>query len=257
MPRRRRDESASEPERERSGRGADLPLERFTPRAQRVLAVAADEARRLQHPSIGPEHLMLAMVGDESATGTVALAGLGAQPTALAAEIERQFPPGAEPVTAPPTLAEPTERMLARVLRSMAGSGALVGTTEILSGILRDGALGDVLAALGVKPVRMGEGRFRRRVLRYEDVADGPRENVITLRVAEEDASAVDAMVEVGIMRTRSEAAAWLLHAGIGANQALFEKVRGLMDEIRGLREEAQRLAHEHTNQPQPGPAGA
>ncbi len=44
---------------------------------------------------------------------------------------------------------------------------------------------------------------------------------------------------------TRSDAAAWLIHAGIEANRPLFEKVYGTVAEIRRLRVVAQSLAQE------------
>jgi hypothetical protein len=56
----------------------------------------------------------------------------------------------------------------------------------------------------------------------------------------------VDSLVEAGIMKTRSEAAAWLLHHGIVGNRSLFERVEGILTQMRHLREEAQRLAQEH-----------
>jgi ATP-dependent Clp protease ATP-binding subunit ClpA len=57
--------------------------------------------------------------------------------------------------------------------------------------------------------------------------------------------AAVDALIEAGIRSTRSDAAAWLIHAGIEANRPLFEKVYGTVVEIRRLRGVAQSLAQE------------
>jgi len=45
-----------------------LPL---TPRAARVVAAAAVQARDLGSPHVGPEHLLLAVVGEESVAVTV------------------------------------------------------------------------------------------------------------------------------------------------------------------------------------------
>ena len=78
----------------------------------------------------------------------------------------------------------------------------------------------------------------------------GTRDNVVTLRIGDADLAAVDALVEGGITRTRSEGAAWLLHAGIAANQPLFKRAQRIVDEIRRLREEAQQLAQEHAAGP-------
>jgi len=47
-----------------------------------------------------------------------------------------------------------------------------------------------------------------------------------------------------------SEAAAWLMHAGIDANKALFEMVYGTVAEIRRLRVVAQSMARDVTPSP-------
>ncbi len=72
-----------------------------------------------------------------------------------------------------------------------------------------------------------------------------PRErikgNVLTCRIDDRDLAVIDALVEAGIRPTRSAAAAWLIHAGIGANQPLVDKVYAALTEIRRLRDEVQR----------------
>ena len=40
-------------------------FERFTEKARRVIVVAQEEARKLQHHHIGTEHLLLGLVADE------------------------------------------------------------------------------------------------------------------------------------------------------------------------------------------------
>ena len=67
-----------------------------------------------------------------------------------------------------------------------------------------------------------------------------------------QDLDAIDALVEAGVRNTRSDAAAWLIHAGIEANKALLEKVYGTVAEIRRLRIMAQSLAQEGTEQEAP-----
>ena len=54
----------------------------------------------------------------------------------------------------------------------------------------------------------------------------------------------IGALVEAGIRTTRSAAAAWLIHAGIGANRPLVDKVYAALTEIRRLRDEVQRVDH-------------
>ena len=71
----------------------------------------------------------------------------------------------------------------------------------------------------------------------------GNRDNVIACRVDDEALAAIDALVEAGISGTRSEAAAWLIKAGIGAQQNLLQEINGTVAEIRRLREEAKAKA--------------
>ena len=73
--------------------------------------------------------------------------------------------------------------------------------------------------------------------------AGGNRDNVIACRVDDDALAAIDALVEAGISGTRSEAAAWLIKAGIGAQQNLLQEINGTVAEIRRLREEARAKA--------------
>ncbi len=72
-----------------------------------------------------------------------------------------------------------------------------------------------------------------------------PKSNVVMCRIDGRDLDAADALIEAGIRSTRSDAAAWLIHAGIEANRPLFEKVYGTVAEIRRLRVVAQTLAQQ------------
>ncbi len=62
-------------------------------------------------------------------------------------------------------------------------------------------------------------------------------------RLNDDDLAAVDMLVEAGIRATRSDAASWLIHAGIQANQSSLQKIAGTVAEIQRLREHAQSLA--------------
>src|SRR5262249_30094116 len=69
--------------------------------------------------------------------------------------------------------------------------------------------------------------------------------NVVTCRIWPRDLEAIDLLVEAGIRNTRSDAAAWLIHAGIEGNRELFEKVQATVAEIRRLRRQVQTVALE------------
>ncbi len=62
-------------------------------------------------------------------------------------------------------------------------------------------------------------------------------------RVDGNDLEAIDMLVEVGIRTTRSDAASWLIHAGIEANRPVLESVQATVGEIRQLRSKAQATA--------------
>jgi hypothetical protein len=65
----------------------------------------------------------------------------------------------------------------------------------------------------------------------------------VACRVDGNDLDAIDMLVEVGIRTTRSDAASWLIHAGIEANRSVLESVQATVGEIRQLRTRAQAVA--------------
>ena len=54
-------------------------FERLTDRARRVMDLAQDEARRLQHNYIGTEHILLGLIREGDGVAAHALAALGAE----------------------------------------------------------------------------------------------------------------------------------------------------------------------------------
>jgi Arc/MetJ-type ribon-helix-helix transcriptional regulator len=65
------------------------------------------------------------------------------------------------------------------------------------------------------------------------------RGNVIMTRLSDEDLEEVDALVEVELFKSRSEAVAYFIHEGIKARKDLFERVKPTVDRIRQLKKEA------------------
>ena len=53
-------------------------FERFTDRARRVIVLAQNEARSLDHNSVGTEHILLGLVREGDGVAGQVLAGLGA-----------------------------------------------------------------------------------------------------------------------------------------------------------------------------------
>ncbi len=70
-------------------------MERFTQRARHVLSLAQEEAERLQHSYIGPEHLLIGLVREEDGIAGRALRGQGFDPAGMRELVDRLtcFPP--------------------------------------------------------------------------------------------------------------------------------------------------------------------
>jgi ATP-dependent Clp protease ATP-binding subunit ClpA len=220
--------------------------ERFTERARRALIQAHSEARRLNHNYIGTEHVLLGLV--ESGGGAErTLRELGVSLHQARESVLFVVGKGSEPS---PEDLPPTPRT--KKVLTLAGEEAqrqgqnYVGTEHLLLGLVAEGegvATG-VLQTLGAT-----EGRVRERLLALTGADDytpepvGTKDAVITCRVDPADLWAIDILVEAGIRSTRSDAAQWLIQAGIESQQALFEQVQGTVMEIRRLRDQARALA--------------
>ena len=137
---------------------------------------------------------------------------------------------------------------------SEAWRASAIDKEHILLGLVREG---EGLAAGALETLGAPLDQVRLRV--YQVLARGSapesvrevfksKSNVVTCRVDDRDLDAIDALVEVGIRSTRSDAASWLIHAGIDANQAIFESVYATVAEIRLLRTKAQAIIQQVTN---------
>jgi hypothetical protein len=120
-----------------------------------------------------------------------------------------------------------------------------VGSEHLLLGLaaLEDGVAAQALAALGTSSKQIEEALLR--VLASPAPQSAARSNVVACRVDDAALAAVEALVEAGVRQTRSDAAAWLIQAGIEANADLFERVHRTAREIQRLREEVHAVARE------------
>jgi ATP-dependent Clp protease ATP-binding subunit ClpA len=127
-------------------------FERFTDRARRVVVLAQEEARRLNHNHIGTEHLLLGLIHEGEGVAAQALESLGISPEAVRQQIEeiigegRQVPLGRIPYT------PRAKKVLELSLREALQLGHnYIGTEHILLGLIREGkgAAAQVLVKLG------------------------------------------------------------------------------------------------------------
>jgi ATP-dependent Clp protease ATP-binding subunit ClpA len=209
---------------------------RFTDRARQSLARGQEEARRLGHDYIGTEHLLLGLLAVVDGVAAKVLSGLGVSLDHTRKSVEQVVGQGSASSEGEMRLTARSKHVLE--LASEEAKALLhsyVGTEHLLLAILREGeGVGaDVLRQRGVTY----------DAARTQVAAVLKKDNVVTCRVADRELEAIDVLVEAGICSTRSEAAAWLIRAGVGASQPLFDKVRLTIAEIRRLRKEAQAAA--------------
>ena len=104
------------------------------------------------------------------------------------------------------------------------------------------------MSKFGSRP--QGRGPRGRRGPRH---AKGPRRrnNVVMVRVDEENLSRIDELVESGQFNSRSEATAFLIGEGIKSKQEMFDKIAEKVSQIQNLRDELGTMIAEDTNPPE------
>ena len=116
------------------------PFDRFTPRARRVLQLAADEAETLRHAEIGAEHLLLALIREGRGLGALALRGLGLDPDDVRRRLESRLRPGEVPSDTPLGLSPGAKHAIEMaVVEANRLRHDYLGTEHILLGLLRGG----------------------------------------------------------------------------------------------------------------------
>ncbi len=70
------------------------------------------------------------------------------------------------------------------------------------------------------------------------------RDHVVMVRVNEESLKKLDALVQSGIFKSRSESAAFLIGEGIKSQSPLFDSIAQKIEEIERLRSELKSIVH-------------
>lgn len=71
------------------------------------------------------------------------------------------------------------------------------------------------------------------------------RDHVVMVRVNDESLKKLDALVQSGIFKSRSEAAAFLISEGVRAQEPLFERISERISEIERLQSELKSIVNE------------
>jgi len=75
------------------------------------------------------------------------------------------------------------------------------------------------------------------------------RSNVVMTRLNDDDLRQIDALVEVEVFNSRSEAAAFFIKEGMQVREDLFQKVMSTVDKIRALKEQARKSLGQEKSQ--------
>ncbi len=133
-------------------------FERFTDRARRVLVLAQEEARLLNHNFIGTEHVLLGLLHEGEGIAAKALTSLGVALETVREEVEETIGPSGSSTTGSPPFTPRAKKVLELSLREALQLGHLyIGTEHLLLGLLREGeGVGtQVLVGLGVDLARV------------------------------------------------------------------------------------------------------
>jgi ATP-dependent Clp protease ATP-binding subunit ClpA len=230
----------------------DGQYDRFTERAKKVMALAKEEVKRFNHNYIGTEHLLIGLVGEGQGLAGRVLRDLGVDLPRVREAVMFVVARGEGPVPDDPALLPRAQRMIDLAVEEAGALGhRFVGTEHLLLALTHtdDRALeGAVAIRILRDALSVGFEQVRPHVMQALSTASGTtraRDNVVTCRVDDRTLAALDALVEVGVYTTRSEAAARLIVAGIEANQPLLEKVYAAVAKIRQVRQETQAVTRE------------
>jgi ATP-dependent Clp protease ATP-binding subunit ClpA len=256
-------------------------FERFTDRARRVVVLAQEEARFLNHGYIGTEHLLLGLIHEGEGVAALALESLGISLQAVRAQVQEIVGQGQGTPTGHIPFTPRAKKVLELSLReSQQLRHNYIGTEHILLGLVREGegvaaqvlvklgadlprvrqqviqllsgAAGGAEAATGMRPVAMTVpeelrqvGEQLAEVRRQKEAAIGAQDfdRANALRDAEEELLA--GLAE----REREWTAGVDLAAVIQEVQRINGEVQRLRVEVLGLRE----LLRQHGIQPDGG----
>ena len=127
-------------------------FERFTDSARRVVALAQEEARMLNHNYIGTEHILLGLIHEGEGVAARSLESLGISLDAVRQQVEEIIGQGQQAPSGHIPFTPRAKKVLELSLRESLQLGHnYIGTEHILLGLIRegDGVAAQVLVKLG------------------------------------------------------------------------------------------------------------
>jgi ATP-dependent Clp protease ATP-binding subunit ClpA len=228
-------------------------FERFTDRARRVVVLAQEEARLLNHNYIGTEHLLLGLIHEGEGVAARALESLGISLEAVRAQVEEIIGQGQSAPTGHIPFTPRAKKVFELSLREALQLGHnYMGTEHILLGLVREGegVAAQVLVKLGADLARVRQQVIQvlsgsGAAISSPEAGAGTRPVPAELREAEEQLAQVRrqkvAAVDAGdferakaLRETEKELlttlAEWQREALIQENQRLLHEVERLRE---------------------------
>jgi ATP-dependent Clp protease ATP-binding subunit ClpC len=152
--------------------GGKFLFERFTDRARRVVVLAQEEARLLNHNYIGTEHILLGLIHEGEGVAAKALESLGISLEAVRSQVEEIIGQGGSSPSGHIPFTPRAKKVLELSLREALQLGHnYIGTEHILLGLIREGegVAAQVLVKLGADL-----SRVRQQVIQLLSGYSGP-----------------------------------------------------------------------------------
>ncbi|MCW2523238.1 MAG: ATP-dependent Clp protease ATP-binding subunit, partial [Frankiales bacterium] len=133
-------------------------FERFTDRARRVVVLAQEEARMLNHNYIGTEHILLGLIHEGEGVAAKAMESLGISLEAVRQQVEEIIGQGQQAPSGHIPFTPRAKKVLELSLREALQLGHnYIGTEHILLGLIREGegVAAQVLVKLGADLTRV------------------------------------------------------------------------------------------------------
>lgn len=134
---------------------------KFTERAQKIITYAKEEASRLKHDYVGPEHILLGLIRGGSGVAIGVLKNMGISLTKLKKEVESMLAPGTGTAEAEELSFTPkAKKSLELAIEEATTMGhSYVGTEHLLLGIIKEGesAASKVLGSFSITLERARE----------------------------------------------------------------------------------------------------
>jgi ATP-dependent Clp protease ATP-binding subunit ClpA len=205
-------------------------FERFTDRARRVVVLAQEEARLLNHNYIGTEHLLLGLIHEGHGVAAQALESLGISLEAVRQQVEQIIGRGQQAPSGHVPFTPRAKKVLELAMRECDALGHVhIDTEHLLLGLIREGhgVAAQVLVKLGADL-----NSVRQQVIRLlpSQAGTGPAGASRRLGKGERQALIDDALARTGYLDQRL---------------AAVERWVGLAPDLRDLDQEMAHVRHE------------